>query len=81
MKKYCRYCAHCFDGGGDFRCSDHPKGKEPHWTREQINRPTQCPNFALSELGDVETGKQYRPMEKRPYRASDGQIRMNIEEE
>lgn len=60
MKQYCRYCAHCFEAD-DFRCSDHPRGLEPHWNRQQINRENHCPNFALSDLGDVETGKQYRP--------------------
>ncbi|MBR0463482.1 MAG: hypothetical protein IJJ23_03760 [Clostridia bacterium] len=63
MKQYCRYCAFCFEAD-DFRCSNHPEGKEPHWTREQINRPNNCPNFALSDLGDVETGKQYHERDK-----------------
>lgn len=67
MKKYCRYCAYCFQADEDeFRCSDHPKGKEPHWTRKQINRETNCPHFALSDLGDAETGEPYRP--RQPHR-------------
>jgi hypothetical protein len=68
MKQYCRYCAFCFQADEDeFRCSDHPKGEEPHWTRKQINRENHCPNFALSGLGDAETEKPYRPrMEKMP---------------
>ena len=62
MKQYCRYCAFCFQADEDeFRCSDHPKGEQPHWTRKQINRENHCPNFALSDLGDAETEKQYRP--------------------
>ena len=62
MKQYCRYCAFCFQADEDeFRCSDHPKGEEPHWTRKQINRENHCPNFALSDLGDAETEKPYRP--------------------
>ena len=65
MKQYCRYCGFCFESD-DFRCSNHPEGKEPHWTRAQINRENHCPNFALSDMGDVETGKMYRP---RPDRA------------
>lgn len=63
MKQYCRYCVFCFEVD-DFRCINHPKGKNPHWTREQINRENHCPNFALSDLGDVETGKPYRPMKE-----------------
>lgn len=78
MKQYCRYCAHCFEAD-DFRCSDHPDGVEPHWTREQINRPNHCPNFAISELGDVETGKMYRPRRGGTGRADFEQMRMEIE--
>lgn len=65
MNQYCRYCAHCFQADEDeFRCSDHPKGDQPHWTRKQINHQNHCPNFVLSDLGDVETGKKYDPIEK-----------------
>jgi len=60
MKQYCRYCAFCIEAD-DFRCSNHPKGKQPHWNRKQINQANKCPNFALSDMGDVETGKKYRP--------------------
>ena len=63
MKQYCRYCAYCFDAGDDFRCSNHPRGEEPHWSRAQINRENNCPNYVLSDLGDAETGKQYAPRE------------------
>lgn len=59
MKQYCRYCVFCFEAD-DFRCSNHPKGKQPHWERKDINRQNRCPNFELSDLGDVETGKQYK---------------------
>ena len=62
MKQYCRYCAFCFEAD-DFRCSNHPKGKQPHWSRAQINRLNHCPNFQLSDLGDVETGKPYKPVQ------------------
>lgn len=61
MKQYCRYCAFCFDLGDWFGCSNHPKGEEPYMTRSRINRENNCPNFGLSDLGDIETGKQYRP--------------------
>lgn len=66
MKQYCRYCAFCFQADEDeFRCSDHPKGEKPHWTRAQINRENHCPNFSLSILGDAETEKPYRPRRER----------------
>lgn len=67
-KQYCRYCAFCFDAD-EFRCSNHPEEKELRMTRKQINRENHCPNFALSDLGDVETGKQYSP--RGPYRKHD----------
>lgn len=51
MKQYCRYCAFCFDAD-EFRCSNHPEGKELRMSRAQINRENHCPNFALSDLGD-----------------------------
>lgn len=60
IKQYCRYCAFCFEAD-DFRCSNHPEGKQPHMTRAQINRENHCVNFAPTDLGDVETGKKYRP--------------------
>ena len=74
MKQYCRYCAHCFEAD-DFRCSNHPKGKEPHWTESQIKHENHCPNFVLSDLGDVITGRQYKP-KKRP--AYDGQMCLDL---
>ena len=73
MKQYCRYCAHCFEAD-DFRCSDHPEGKQPHWNRQEINRENHCKNFALSDLGDVETGKPYQP--RTAHERQQGQIRM-----
>lgn len=48
--------------------------KNYHWTRAQINRPTNCPHFALSDLGDAETGKMYRPRSRRAQNANAGQI-------
>lgn len=58
MKQYCRYCAHCFEAD-DYRCSNHPRGEEPHWTEAQIKRATNCPNFALAD--DIITGREYKP--------------------
>lgn len=78
MKQYCRYCAFCFDAD-DYRCSNHPKDKQPHWTEEQIKRPNKCPNFALSDLGDVITGKQYKPR-PRPYIYGNGYEQITIDE-
>ena len=45
---------------------------------KKINRPNHCPNFAASDLGDVETGKMYHPRTERGKTALEGQIRMEI---
>lgn len=64
MNQYCRYCAFCFDMCDTYGCSNHPKGEQPYMNRNQINRKNNCPNFTLTDLGDVETGKPYRPLNK-----------------
>lgn len=63
MKQYCRYCVFCFEAD-DFRCSNHPKGEEPHWTEEQIKRQNHCKNFQLAD--DVITGREYIPRKPKP---------------
>lgn len=80
MKQYCRYCAFCFDLCDIYGCSNHPKGKQPYMTRKQINRKNNCPNFSLTDLGDVETGKPYRPLKKARLLKSDKEKQMTIEE-
>jgi len=64
MRQYCRYCAFCIDGDS-FYCTELDKVL----TRGQIRRENSCARFALSELGDVETGKMYSP---RPGKRDDG---------
>ena len=34
-------------------------------TRSDINRANKCPNYQYSDLGDVETGKQYHPLKRK----------------
>ena len=77
LKQYCRYCSFCF-AADDYRCSNHPNGFEPHWTREQINRQNNCPNFDLSPLGDVDTGKMYKPKKQHVGEQLAGQMKMDI---
>ena len=64
MKQYCRYCAFCFEAD-EFRCSAEPNGRQLYMTEADIKRPNKCKEFALSELGDVITGRQYNPREKK----------------
>lgn len=60
MKQYCRYCAHCFEGDA-FYCGEH----DTFLSEAKIKRANQCKDFALSDLGDVITSKQYQPRDKR----------------
>ena len=60
MKKYCRYCVFCFVAD-DYRCGNHPEGKQPHWTEKEIKRETRCQNFVLSDQGCIINGRQYKP--------------------
>ena len=54
--KYCRYCAFCINGDC-YYCTDHNK------VLNRVDTPTSCPDFVMSELGDVDTGKPYKPRE------------------
>ncbi|MBR6030184.1 MAG: hypothetical protein IKP40_13960 [Clostridia bacterium] len=66
MKQYCRYCAFCCYGDVAY-CTEFDRPMSD----AQIKRANQCERFALSGLGDVETGRQYQPREER---FDDGQI-------
>lgn len=59
-KKYCRYCASCFLGDW-YYCSELDK------PLKQVNRAVNCDSFTLSEFGDVDTGKPYKPHIKTVY--------------
>lgn len=56
MKQYCRYCAG-LTLGDCYYCQTHDEVK----TGSQIRSANSCPDFELSVMGDIETGKQYRP--------------------
>ena len=59
--KYCRYCAFCINGDV-YYCTDRNK------VLKSVDRPTSCPDFVMSELGDVDTGKLYKP--RAPHRTN-----------
>ena len=73
--KYCRYCAFCINGDA-YYCTDHDK------VLNRVDRPTNCPDFVMSKLGDVDPGKRYKPRE--PHRTNNAaavqQIKMDEEE-
>ena len=56
--KYCRYCAFCINGDA-YYCTDRDK------VLNRVDRPTNCPDFVMSKLGDVDTGKHYNPRDPR----------------
>lgn len=56
IKQYCRYCAFCSYGDIAY-CGEYDKTMSD----STIRRENHCKRFAYSELGDVETGKQYQP--------------------
>ena len=59
--KYCRYCAFCVSGDC-YYCTEHDK------VLSNISKPTNCSDFVMSELGDVDTGKPYKP--RKPHKAN-----------
>ena len=69
MKQYCRYCSWCVNGNA-YYCGCHDE------LLKRVDKATQCKDFVLSELGDVDTGRQYTP---RPRIKDDRQIKFNLE--
>lgn len=60
MKQYCKYCSFCICGD-TFYCTNFEK----ELSHSSVNRTNNCKDFSLSELGDCETGKKYKPHEKK----------------
>lgn len=56
MKQYCRYCSHCIQGDC-FYCTVF----DMELRESTIKRANKCKEFYLSEMGDVESGRQYKP--------------------
>lgn len=72
--KYCRYCSFCLSGNG-YYCNWHEK----ELSSSQAYKPTNCNDFDLSELGCVDTGRQYKPRKKKE--KADNAEQMEFEEE
>ena len=70
-KQYCRYCAFLCYGDAPY-CTDHDKVM----SESTIKSVNHCSDFALSDLGDVETGRMYRPRKERVKTGLEGQIKM-----
>lgn len=60
MKQYCRYCSHCIQGDC-FYCTVF----DMELTEQRIKQLNKCKEFNLCELGDVESGRQYKPRKLR----------------
>lgn len=57
--KYCRYCAFCISGD-TYYCTALDK------ELRNVKSVTSCSEFALSKMGDVDTGKHYIPRKHIP---------------
>lgn len=55
--KYCRYCTYCICGDW-YYCTLLNK------ELRRVDRAVNCDSFELSEMGDVDTGKQYKPQNR-----------------
>ncbi len=65
MKQYCRYCGFCIEVDSGYYCTD-----DDHlMTESDIKRVNVCKNYAYSEIGDIITGKHYRP--RKPHKKHD----------
>lgn len=69
MRQYCRHCCFITENGG-YWCSCHEK----ELTESYIKHTNNCKDFALSELGDIDTGKPYTPHNVYHGKQIDGQI-------
>jgi hypothetical protein len=56
MKQYCKFCASCCHGDV-YYCLTFEKVLSESYIRKQNS----CKEFALCDLGDVDTGKPYIP--------------------
>lgn len=68
--KYCRYCAFCICGD-TYYCIAYDK------ELYNVKRAVNCSEFALSELGDVDTGKPYKPQKYVPVYEEGEQIMLD----
>lgn len=69
VRQYCRYCSFCCYGDIPY-CTFYEK----ELTDKKIRQQNRCVAFDLSPLGDVESGKQYRPRKNKENADCDGQI-------
>lgn len=70
-RKYCRYCAHCICGDA-YYCTEFDK------VLNNIKSVVSCSRFVLSELGDVDTGKQYTPRETDVIAAQNSDLQLKL---
>lgn len=67
--QYCRYCSFLVTGNGIW-CTCHEK----ELSEKYIKHTNTCKDFALSPLGDVDTGRKYRPHTVSHSKKIDGQM-------
>lgn len=60
MKQYCRYCAFCIRGDV-YYCVE----KNTVLRKNATKAANTCADYVESELGDVDTGKMYKPRKEK----------------
>lgn len=71
MKQYCKFCCRCFLGDV-YYCNAFDKVL----TDSGIKHPNNCKEFILSEFGDVDTGKPYKPRERKEPDIDENQMKL-----
>ena len=74
MKQYCRYCAFCVNGDA-YYCTLKEELLRPSY----VKHANRCKGYTQSSLGDVDSGRQYRPREIR--KKNYLQMRLEVKEE
>lgn len=68
-RKYCRYCCYAVSGNG-YYCTFYEK----ELTEKKMKQTNTCKNFCMSDLGDVDTGRKYKPHTVSHSKKIDGQM-------
>lgn len=59
--QYCRYCAFCIEGDSVY-CTNY----DTLMTEKAAKQVNHCKAFALSDAGDIFTGRKYVPRKSKP---------------
>ena len=57
MKQYCRYCGFCCEVDSGYYCG----AKQLLMSESKIKQVNNCKEYGYTDMGDVITGRQYKP--------------------